>query len=45
VVAPVAEGNIARDTQIESQNAETRREGSEATEAQELQAKAQKADT
>src|SRR3981081_3604033 len=45
VVAPVAEGNIARDTQIESQNAVTRRESSEGAEAQELQAKAQKADT
>jgi sec-independent protein translocase protein TatB len=44
VVAPVAEGNVARGTETEQSNAEAGGEGPEAARTQELQAKAQKAD-
>ena len=44
VVAPVAEGNVARDTDMETPSAPGNSEGSEASAAQDLQAKAQKAD-
>jgi sec-independent protein translocase protein TatB len=45
VVAPVAEGNVARGTENERPNAPDASEGSEAAEKQELQAKAQKSDS
>src|SRR6266478_10093542 len=44
VVAPVAEGNVARDTDLETPSAPTGGEGAETALTQELQAKAQKAD-
>jgi sec-independent protein translocase protein TatB len=45
VVAPVAEGNVARGAEIEASNAPSGSESSEAAAPQELQAKAQKADS
>ncbi|MCU1243789.1 MAG: Twin-arginine translocation protein TatB [Candidatus Acidoferrum typicum] len=45
VVAPVAEGNIARGTENETPNAPDASEGSEVVERQDLQAKAQKLDS
>ncbi len=44
VVAPVAEGNVARDADMETPSAPTGGEGAETALTQELQAKAQKAD-
>ena len=45
VVAPVAEGNVARDTEIDTPNAvQAAGNGAAAPETQELQAKTQKAD-
>jgi TatA/E family protein of Tat protein translocase len=45
VVAPVAEGNVARETDMEASNAaQAAGDGSVGSEKQELQAKAQKAD-
>jgi hypothetical protein len=45
VVTPVAEGNVARETEMEAPNAaQAAGNGSAAPETQELQAKAQKAD-
>jgi sec-independent protein translocase protein TatB len=45
VVAPVAEGNVARETEMEAPNvAEAASNGSAGSETQELQAKAQKTD-
>jgi hypothetical protein len=44
VVAPVAEGNVARETGMEAPSAPADSEGSEAATTPELQAKAQKAD-
>ena len=44
VVAPVAEGNVSRETETQAANAQAGGEGSEAAAPQELQAKAQKAD-
>jgi sec-independent protein translocase protein TatB len=43
-VAPVAEGNVARETETQAPNAQAGGEGSEAAAPQELQAKAQKAE-
>jgi TatA/E family protein of Tat protein translocase len=46
VLAPVVEGNVARETEIEASNAaQTDGNGSAPPETQELQAKAQKADS
>ncbi len=45
VVAPVAEGNIARGTETETPNSADGSESSEPAERQELQAKAQKSDS
>jgi TatA/E family protein of Tat protein translocase len=45
VVAPVAEGNVARGSESETPNAELGSESSEAAAHHELQAKAQKADS
>jgi sec-independent protein translocase protein TatB len=45
VVAPVAEGNVARDTDMETPSAPANGEGSEAAGTPEMQAKAQKADS
>jgi len=45
VVAPVAEGNVARDTETETPNAPDACAGTEAAEKHELQAKAQKSDS
>ena len=44
VVAPVAEGNVVRDTDMETPSAPVNSEGSEAAGTPEIQAKAQKAD-
>ena len=44
VVAPVAEGNVARETETQAPNAQAGGEGSDAAAPQELQAKAQKAE-
>ena len=44
VVAPVAEGNVSRETETSAPNAQGGGEGSEAAAPQELQAKLQKAD-
>jgi len=45
VVAPVAEGNVARDTETETPNAPDASAGSEAAEKHELQARAQESDS
>jgi len=45
VVAALAEGNVARDTDIETPSAPANSEGSEAAGTPEMQAKAQKADS